>query len=91
MSIELFWPVVAVAALIFTQFVKSKVRPGYWQTKTGKQVLRLIPIAFGATACIVLGALGVTGARSIDVDALLGAGMGASAIALFHGHRAVRK
>ena len=91
MNIELLWPLVTIAALLFTQFIKSRVRPAYWKTKTGHQVLRLIPVAFGALCCAVLGTLGVINAAKLDVDVLFGAGMGATAIALFHGGKAVQK
>lgn len=91
MKIELLWPMITIAALLFTQFVKGKVKPSYWQTETGTHVLRLIPVAFGALVCAALGFVGVAGAHSLDIDALLGAGMGATAIALFHGGKAVQK
>lgn len=91
MKIELLWPAITILALLVTQWVKKVVRPSYWQTKTGKQVLRLVPVAFGSLACALLSVAGVVNAASLDVDALLGAGMGATAIALFHGGRVASK
>jgi hypothetical protein len=90
MSIGLLWPMVALSALIVTQVVKKLVKPKYWQTRTGTKVLRLVPVAFGSLACALLGQAGVSGAGDVDVDALLGGGMGATAVAAFHLDKAAR-